>query len=149
MWNFDSPVKVFPAHLGWKDALASQGSSDMTHFWKFFRTLKWNDLVPDTAHDFLGAGYGRKRTTKYATAATTRDGRLAVIYSSSSGIGGLTLDVRKIPRPVRGYWYDPTNGEAVPAPTLSIAANVRVTVPFPGKNHLGDEDWVLVLTAEN
>ncbi|HQK17296.1 MAG TPA: DUF4038 domain-containing protein [Polyangiaceae bacterium] len=149
VWNFDSPVKVFPADLGWKEALESRGATDMTQFWKLFRTLKWNDLVPDTAHRFLVAGYGRTRTTQYATAAITTDGRLAVIYSSSRGTGELTLNLKRISRPVRGHWYDPTNGRAVPAPALSADSTDRVALPFPGKNHSGDEDWVLVLSAEN
>jgi hypothetical protein len=149
VWNFGSPVKVFPTNVGWKEAIDSRGATDMRHLWKLFETLRWNDLMPDTRNNFLVAGYGEPRTARYATAATTQDGRLAVIYFASINSGRFTLDLKKESAPFRGYWYDPTNGETLLAPTFPISTAHRTTLPFPGKNHLGDEDWVLVLRTEN
>jgi len=127
-------VKVFPTNVGWKEAIDSRGATDMRHLWKLFETLRWNDLMPDTRNNFLVAGYGEPRTARYATAATTQDGRLAVIYFASINSGRFTLDLKKESAPFRGYWYDPTNGETLLAPTFPISTAHRTTLPFPGKN---------------
>jgi hypothetical protein len=60
----------------------------------------------------------------------------------------IEIDMAKMSGPrVRAQWYDPTTGRyaTVRGSPFTPAGRRRFTVP--GRNHAGDEDWVLVLTA--
>ena len=82
----------------------------------------------------------------YVAAARTPDGRLAIAYLPT----GHPVDVdmtRMAGRRVRAQWYDPTTGKYATIPGSPFARSGRRTFTAPGKNHDGDQDWVLVLTA--
>ena len=56
--------------------------------------------------------------------------------------------MRKLAGPVRGRWYDPTNGTYHTIGDSPSAASGTATFTTPGSNSSGDDDWVLVLSPE-
>jgi hypothetical protein len=137
---------------GWSRYVDSIGSRQMTFFTDLFSHRAWFQLVPDTEHRLVVSGYGIYASTgdlngnDYVTAARTPDGRLAIAYLPTGA--PVVVDMADVAGPrVRAQWYDPTSGRYLPihgSPFLRRGTR-RFTVP--GKNHDGDEDWVLVLTA--
>jgi hypothetical protein len=136
----------------WSRYLDTVGSRQMTFLVNLFAGRPWFDLVPDTGHRLVVAGYGAYsdsgdvNTNDYVTAARTPDGRLAIAYLPTDH--PVVVDMRRMAGPrVRADWYDPTSGRyrAITGPPLARSA--RRTFTPPGKNQGGDHDWVLVLTA--
>ena len=82
----------------------------------------------------------------YVTAARTPDGRLAIAYLPAGGRVDVDM-TRMAGRRVRAQWYDPTSGKYATIQGSPFARRGRRTFTVPGKNHDGDADWVLVLTA--
>jgi hypothetical protein len=137
---------------GWPRYLDTVGSRQLTFVTNLFSQRRWYDLVPDRAHALVVSGYGEYsdegevNDNDYVTAARTPDGRLAIAYLPT----GQPVDVdmtRMSGRRVQAQWYDPSTGTyaAVPGAPFERTGKRRFTTP--GKNHDGDSDWVLVLTA--
>jgi Protein of unknown function (DUF4038)/Putative collagen-binding domain of a collagenase len=105
----------------------------------FFLQRAWQDLVPDLDNHFLVKGAGQPTDqgdvleNDYATAAVTPDGTLAVVYIPTART--VEVDTSKLAQGVKATWFDPSNGSSRPA-----------AAPYttPGKNAVGEEDWVLV-----
>jgi hypothetical protein len=142
---------TWPLADGWPDHLDTVGSRQMTYVRNLFMAQRWYDLVPDKAHRIVVSGYGtyaargNVNDSDYVTAAATRDGRLAMAYLPSRR--GVRVDLSRLAGPVDARWYDPTTGAYSRIAGAPFAgAGVRRFTP-PGKNHDGDDDWVLVLTA--
>jgi Protein of unknown function (DUF4038)/Putative collagen-binding domain of a collagenase len=137
---------------GWPGHLDTIGSRQVTFVANLFAHRAWFDLVPDTAHRLVVAGYGGSsdsgdvNSSDYVTAARTRDGRLAMAYLPSAHPVGVDLN-RMSGRRVRAQWYDPTSGRYATIPGSPFLRGTRRTFAPPAKNHGGDDDWVLVLTA--
>jgi Protein of unknown function (DUF4038)/Putative collagen-binding domain of a collagenase len=144
---------TWPFLPGWWSRLDSIGSRQLTFVTNLFSQRPWFDLVPDTDHRFVVSGYGTYSNTvgdvnhsDYVTAARTPDGRLAIAYLPSGK--PVVVDLGDMAGPgVRAQWYDPTTGTYATIPGSPFAPDGRRTFAVPGKNHEGDEDWVLVLTA--
>jgi Protein of unknown function (DUF4038) len=87
-------------HPGWERRLSTRGLTQVTRLRKLFSTLRWWELVPDTANELVTAGRGTELRTDepkdvlendYVTAARTPDGRLAVVYLPT----GRTISVNR------------------------------------------------------
>jgi hypothetical protein len=137
---------------GWPSHLDTIGSRQMTFVTNLFVRRPWYELVPDSGHRLVVAGYGVNASSDdvnsndYVTAARTPDGKLAIAYSP----GGTPIEVdlsRMRGHRVRAQWYDPTSGRYVTAHGSPFATSGRRLLRTPGLNHDGDSDWVLVLTA--
>jgi Protein of unknown function (DUF4038)/Putative collagen-binding domain of a collagenase len=143
---------TWPLAKGWKQHLDTVGSREMTYVTNLFASLRWYDLVPDASHQVLVAGYGWFQSegsvnkTDYVTAAATPDGRLVVAYLPSRR--PVSVDLSKLSGPVRGRWYDPTDGTYAPDAGAPLKHSGIHTFVSPGTNHGGDDDWVLVLQAD-
>lgn len=134
-------------HDGWERRLSTPALAQITRLRKYFSTLPWWELVPDTASELVTAGRGielRSDEPKdvldndYVTAARTPDGKLATIYVPTSRT--ITVDLSTLPDRTRATWLDPASGATKPVP---MAANFTT----PGANADGDQDWLLVLTS--
>ncbi len=142
---------TWPLAKGWKQHLDTVGSREMTYVANLFVTLRWFDLVPDSSHKVLVAGYrwpdndGSVNNNDYVTAAATRDGRLVVAYLPSAR--EVMVDLSKLSGPVRGRWYDPTDGTYTPVADHVFGNSGMRSFKPPARNHSGDGDWVLVLQA--
>ena len=136
---------------GWESHLETTGMKQLIYFKNFFSSRRWYNLVPDQSHTLLTAGYGTYTSggnvsdSDYATAATTSDGTLAVVYTPVRHT--LTIAFANFSSSITARWYDPTANTfaAIPdSPFPNIGTHNFTT---PGKNSAGDGDWVLVLEA--
>ena len=126
----------------WKQHFDTSAVNQLGLMATLFRSLPWQDLVPDQNHKILTDGFGTYDSegdvlaNAYATAAATADGSLAVVYVPTPRT--IRLDRSQLKPGLAAEWFDPTNGERRPA-----------SEPFmtPGKNSAGDEDWVLLVGA--
>jgi hypothetical protein len=144
---------TWPFLSGWSSYLDTVGSRQMTFVTNLFSHRPWFDLVPDTGHRLVVSGYGTYsasgdvNSSDYVTAARTPDGRLAIAYLPTGHPVEVDLG-RMADRRVRAQWYDPTNGTYTTVSGSPFAPSRRHRFTVPGKNHGGDADWVLVLTAD-
>jgi Protein of unknown function (DUF4038)/Putative collagen-binding domain of a collagenase len=137
---------------GWPSHMNTVGSRQMTFVTDLFSHRAWFDLVPDTSHRLVVSGYGTYSDSgdvndnDYVTAARTTDGKLAIAYLPTGR--PVQVDMTRMAGPlVLARWYDPTTGKYATIPGSPFARTGRRTFTVPGKNHEGDRDWVLVLTA--
>ena len=146
-------IGLVPAN--WKSHLSTPGSRQLTYLTNFFKTVPWQNLVPDQSHELVTAGYGTQNTTdtdgncindnNYVT--TAFDGSTTLIsYAPDSTT--LTLALSKFSSHVMARWFDPTNGTYQTASGSPFANSGTRNFATPGNNSAGDSDWVLVLTAQ-
>jgi len=140
---------TWPFRGGWQDHLDTPGAIQFSYLKAFFESRAWYELVPDTNHVVVTAGYGaysdigNVADNDYLTAARTTDGSLVVIYTPI--LRQFTVDMAKLNAPAAAHWFDPSSGsyQSVAGSPLSNAA-LRAFTP-PGPNTDGDGGWVLVL----
>jgi hypothetical protein len=139
-------------HDGWQGKIDTPGVEQLGIWKKFFSSIRWQDLVPDQDHSTVTAGLGtfgdvdtRVSKSDYCTAARTRDGETVVAYVPTSR--AITVNMAKLRGPAQGRWFDPSNGsyQEIAGGPLANSGSKQFTPP--GKNHDGDEDWVLLLEA--
>ena len=137
---------------GWQTHLDTPGSTEMAYLTAFFALRAWYNLVPDVGHAVLTAGYGTYSTTDtldnndYATAASTPDGTLVVIYTPV--VRTMTVNLSGFSGQAIARWYDPTNGTYVAIGGSPVANSGSGTFTPPGNNSGGDGGWVLVLETQ-
>jgi hypothetical protein len=136
----------------WKTLLDSPGVTQLRIATSLFSSNAWYDLVPDTNHVFLTAGYGTYASTgeftdnNYVTAAITPNGTLGMAYLPAGNIVTVNL-AAMASAPIRAQWFDPGDG-AYQAVSGSPFSNTGTNIfTPPGNNSSGYSDWVLVLTA--
>jgi Protein of unknown function (DUF4038)/Putative collagen-binding domain of a collagenase len=143
---------TWPFTDGWKDHLNTRGSLQVGYLAKLFAGRRWFRLVPDQGHKVVTAGYGKFSTggnvgsSNYVTTAATRDGTLAISYLPTRG--RITVDLARLAGRVRARWYDPASGKYSGVSGSPFRNSRSVQFTTPGKNADGDQDWVLVLTAD-
>ena len=64
----------------WKAAMDQPGISYMSYVKALFTSKRWQNLVPDSAHSTLRAGYGTYGNPDYVTAGRSSDGTLVMAY---------------------------------------------------------------------
>ena len=135
---------------GWQSFLNSPGALEIQYINQLFGSVSWWQLVPDSTHQVVTAGYGtydgsnqNLTTATYCTTSWITTGSLALTYCPNPS--RLTVDLAQFSGPVTAQWYDPSNGTytAVPGAPFPNSGNQDFTTP--GNNHDGDPDWVLVL----
>jgi Protein of unknown function (DUF4038)/Putative collagen-binding domain of a collagenase len=137
---------------GWPQHVDTIGSRQLTFVTSLFARRRWFALVPDSRHRLVVAGYGSYsadgdlNANDYVAAARTPDGRLAIAYLPTGR--PVRVDMRTMAgRRVQAQWYDPTSGRYSTIPGSPFAPSGTRRFTSPGRNHEGDQDWVLVLTA--
>lgn len=113
--------------------------------------LEWQNLVPDTAHSFVTAGFGTSSntgnidTSNYVTAALAPDNKLGMAYCPETC--SITVALSKMDASTTARWWDPTNNTFTPISGSPFANSGTHTFSDPGNNNAGDTDWVLLLQA--
>ena len=136
MWRFPS---------GWKSDLDSKGTQEIVYFINLFRSINWWELVPDSAHQVMTAGWGayyshgKINTNDYASAAMTSDNTTMVSYLPTSRAVTVNMGKFVAGSKVLARWYNPTSGAWTTIGTYA-ASGSRSFTPSSG-------DWVLVLLA--
>lgn len=142
---------TWPFSDGWRRHLDTEGSAQLGYLVNLFARRPWFRLVPDLGHRLVTTGYGtfapnsNVASSDYVTAAATADGRLAIAYLPDGGTIG--VDTRRMAGRVHASWYDPTSGVGRIVKGSPFAARRMLDLTAPSRNHEGDHDWVLVLTA--
>jgi hypothetical protein len=138
---------TWPFVSGWQDYVDSPGAFEMRYLIALFAPRAWYALVPDTTHTVLVDGFGTYASSgfvadsDYATAASTPDGRLIIVYTPTPR--PLTVNLGRLAGSSVARWYDPTQGTYVAIPGATRA--VIQTFTPPQTNGAGDGDWVLVI----
>lgn len=135
MWHFDA---------GWEATLDQTADQHMAYLLELLRSRAWHLLIPDQDHTLLTSGSEQGHT--FAAAARAEDGSFALIYLPTRRT--IEVDLSRFGGPPRAQWYDPTSGSYSPiADPLDPEITSRRLEP-PGANSAGDDDWVLVLDAQ-
>ena len=136
---------------GWQSHLDTPGAFQMGHLKTLFQSRAWYNLIPDTNHTVLTAGYGTFATNgpvnanDYATAAYTPDGTLVMAYLPT--LRPVTVDMSNFSGLATAQWYDPVNGTYLPSKGAPFTNSGTRTFTPPGNNIGGGSDWVLVLAS--
>jgi hypothetical protein len=136
----------------WKSHLDTKAVRELGYVTSLYVSLPWHKLIPDRGHTLVTAGYGECPSdgdvleSTCATAASTDDGRLAVVYTPA--IKSLTVDLARFEGPVTARWYDPTTGIFTPVAGSPFAGRSTHDFSPSGNNAAGDGDWVLVLQVK-
>ena len=143
---------TWPFSGGWQSPLDTPGAIQFGYVTALFAPRAWFNLIPDTNHVVVTAGYGTfsaapdvnlVNNNDYATAARTADGSLVMAYMPTSRT--LTVDMSKLSGPAVGHWYDPANGSYLTISGSPFANSGTRTFTPSGNNSDGDGDWILVL----
>ena len=155
--------QLYGNHYTWDETSYSQlesnldtpGATGMQYMAALFTTLEWWNLVPDTGHTFVTAGYGTSQglggdpfTDSYCTAALTTDASLGVAYIPHASGVTLTVAMTKMAGETTARWYDPTLGTFTAIGSFANTGTHPFTPPS-GTHADGSSDWVLVLTTGN
>ena len=147
---------TWPMKAGWQDNLNTDGVIQFGYCARLFQSRPWYTLVPDQSHTLVTVGYGTYSSggtlfysiseNDYATAASTPDGKLALVYIPTART--ITVDLTKLSGSVTARWFDPTAGtyQAIagsPFPNTGFHA-----FSTPGTHSDGASDWVLVLETQ-
>jgi Protein of unknown function (DUF4038)/Putative collagen-binding domain of a collagenase len=134
-------------HPGWERRLSTRSLTQVTRLRRLFSTLRWWQLVPDTAGQLVTAGRGTRLVADqpmdvlendYVTAARTADGRLAVVYLPTRRT--ISVNRAAMAAGTRAAWVDPASGRRRPVP-------MSATFTTPGRNAAGGHDWLLLLSS--
>jgi Protein of unknown function (DUF4038)/Putative collagen-binding domain of a collagenase len=143
---------TWPFAGGWQSHLDTPGAIQFGYVTALFAPRAWFNLVPDTNHSVVIAGFGTFSTAAdinlvnnndYATAARTADGSLVMAYMPTSRT--LTVDMSKLSGPAVAHWYDPANSTYLPIAGSPFANSGTRNFTPSGNNSDGDGDWILVL----
>jgi hypothetical protein len=132
------------AASGWKPYVGLGGAKQTGLMPSIVNGFRWTDLVPDSGHTLVTAGYGTFGGKDYVTAGRSPDGAQAVIYVPTSRT--LTLAMSRFASSVQGTWYDPSTGATQALSGGVLANSGSHSIATPGANAAGDQDWLLVLS---
>lgn len=146
---------IWPFKTGWQSNLDTTGATQLGYCKSLLTSVPWQNLVPDSTHAILTAGYGTFASggtphtsisdNDYAAAAATPDGKWVLAYLPTSRT--VTIDLTGLAGLVTARWFDPTSGQYQTIAGSPFANAGPQVFAAPGTNSGGDTDWVLVLGA--
>lgn len=141
IWQFLAPGRapITAARTPWRTAKDLPGASQMQYVRALLESRPVLARVPDQS--LLASDPGRG--TDHVQASRADDGSYAFVYAASGQPFTVNLDKLSGTR-LRGFWYDPRNGEAKAIGTFTRAGRKEFQPPSRGKGC----DWVLVLDDE-
>jgi hypothetical protein len=140
---------IWPFSSGWQTNLDTPGAIEMRYVTALFVPRAWYNLVADTNHLVVTAGYGTYSSSgtvaanNYLTAASTPDGTLAIAYMPT--VRTITVNMATFSAAVTARWYDPSSGNYSSIAGSPFANSGTRTFTPSGNNADGDGGWVLVL----
>jgi len=140
---------TWPFLSGWQNELDTPGAIQIDYLKAFFEAREWFNLVPDTNHVVVTAGYGTYSDTgyvadnNYLTDARTPDGSLVVIYTPV--IRQFTVDMSELGGTAAAHWFDPAGGIYYGITGSPFTNSGTLNFTPPTNNADGDGGWVLVL----
>ena len=151
----NSPGGATWGALPWREAMELPGSSQLALAKALLLTLPWHQLAPSAPRHsparrwkkllrWLSLSSDRSQTPVAAAATVTQD--LAICYSVESR--PYWVDLSQLSQPVEAVWFDPVNGNTVPAAESNRSIGGHQKFVPPGKNTGDAEDWVLVIKTK-
>jgi hypothetical protein len=147
---------VWPIMNGWKDNLDTTGVIEFGYCRALFESRPWHTLIPDQSHALVTAAYGTFWSggppssgisqNDYVTAASTPDGKLALVYIPTART--VTVNLARLAGAITARWYDPTTGTYLPVAGSPFPNAGSQAFTTPGVHADGAGDWVLVLGAQ-
>jgi len=128
----------------WQQTLDIPGAAQQGYVAKLFQSHSWWALAPDQDHRAVVSGYGTFGEQDYVTTGRADNGGLVISYLPTERT--ITVDMGALSGPVTAQWYDPTSGVYLTIATGQPNTGLSNFAP-PGKNSVGDDDWVLILDA--
>jgi hypothetical protein len=136
LWDFGFSNSLCQG-TDWVADLNGAGSLGMSHAQRLFASRPWYDLMPDTGHAAVTAGYGTSGDASYATVGRASDGATVVAYLPTSRT--LTVNMASVSgTSAAAWWYEPATGAATSIGTFAPTGSRTFTPPASG-------DWVFVL----
>lgn len=124
----------------WRTYLDLPGANSMKHLNTLLQSFNWTDLQPDFSGDLIAKGNEKYATNDFATAAITRDGKVALIYVPSAR--ALTVNTAMLNgKLLIPTWYNPRTGEKRGAGQYPVG--YKMAFESPDAN-----DWVLMLRVD-
>jgi Protein of unknown function (DUF4038)/Putative collagen-binding domain of a collagenase len=147
---------VWPMRDGWKNNLNTTGVIEFGYCHGLFKPRPWHSLVPDQNHTLVTAGYGTFWSggtpssgiseNDYVTAASSPDGKLALVYIPTGRL--ITVNLARLSGPITARWYDPTTGNYQSIAGSPFPNTGTRDFTTPGVHADGAGDWVLVLEVQ-
>ena len=117
VWHFGS-FKKWCNLDDWEIEMNNSGSTSMDYLQRLFRSRSWQTLIPDFENKIITSGYGTWGSKDHVASARSSDGSTIIAYLPSkrtvmvnmSMIGGEKANC---------WWYDPSNGKAIPIVTYA------------------------------
>lgn len=142
---------------GWQSNLDTPGALQLNYLANILGPLEWRNLVPDTSHALVTAGYetpypypgnttgsavGTLDTNNYVTASLTPDGLFGIAYLPSTTT--ITVKMTNFAGPVTAIWVDPSSGVQSTAPGSPFKNSGSNQFTSPGNTSDGMSDWVIL-----
>ena len=127
----------------WRETMQVRSTREAPNLRRGLSAIAWWKLVPDTAHQFITAGFGEWKQADYATAAVANDGSCAAVYLPTPRT--FTADLARLKKPFTARWFDPASGQFHDVSGLPSAGSGKCELTPAGRNAAGESDWVLVL----
>ena len=127
---------IWPFLSGWQTHLDTPGALEMRYLTALFTPRAWYNLVPDTNHVVVTAGYGTYSSSgyvsanSYITAASTPDGTLAIAYMPT--VRTITVDLAKFGGAVRRAGTIRAVGITLGSPARLSRTRARKILRQPG-----------------
>lgn len=126
----------------WRATMQVRSIREAPLILKLMETIAWQKLVPDADHIFVTAGFGEWKKADHAAAALADDGSCALVYLPTPR--AITIDASKLAGQAEASWFDPTDGQFLPA-TGRPSTDRKTEYSPPANNGAGEPDWVLVI----
>jgi hypothetical protein len=135
--HFFGSSRIWDFPPDWQSALDSQGSVSMEIFGRLIQSRHWDQMVPDYAHHVLTAGHDSIDGADYAAAAYASDGTSILVYTPTSRVLTVQLDVLS-GSTAEAWWFDPAQNAAIFEGSFPSTGSRDFTPP-------SSQDWVLVI----
>lgn len=136
IWQMYSPNReaVNGPHVYWQQAMELPGANQMKYVRNLMDAFPLLDRVPDQSI------IKEQNTAAAERIQATRGNDYLMVYSTAGK--AFTVNMGKIKgRQVKGYWYNPRNGEKNTIAAITNINSKKFTPPSSGYG----QDWVLVL----
>lgn len=136
VWQMNSPKyePVNDPHYTWTEALLLPGASQMIYVRRLMENFPFLERVPDQSIIV------EQNTAPAERVQATRGADYLLVYSTTGKI--FTVSMGKISgAKIKGYWYDPKNGNKVAIAEIDNAGTKQFTPPTNGYG----QDWVLAM----
>ncbi|HLK29885.1 MAG TPA: DUF4038 domain-containing protein [Puia sp.] len=143
VWQFVDPV--------WEQHLNTQAALDMMRLNNFVKSIDWWKLIPSGLNGMKTLIVDENNIdtlASYVSAAVSADGSLLVAYIPPAHNGNINVDMTVLKGKVYARWFDPTNATYINVSDAPYHNKGMHTFSVPGKNSVGEKDWVLVIKAK-